>query len=197
MGKEQKKWTEAAIIQGIKDVQKKAMIEYMPSNNIVVEHMGNYALSCAIRKNGGYKYWANKLGLTMTNCETRFGQFYETECFGALSALGYSCKKMSIKYPYDILADNVKVDVKASRLFHSKQGAFYTFNLEKANPTCDIYVAYCVSDDNEIVKTYVIPSVQMQGKTQLSIGETKSKYDKYIDAWDIVAQYNNFYNSFI
>lgn len=197
MVKAQKKWTEDAILQGIKEVQEKAGIDFMPSNDTVVKYSGNYGLSAAIQKNGGYEFWANRLGLTMTRCETRFGQFYEQECFGSLSALGYSCEKMTTKYPYDILAENVKIDVKASRLYHSKQGAFYTFNLEKANPTCDIYVAYCVSDDNEIVKTYIIPSVQIQGKTQLSIGETRSKYDKYIDAWDIVAQYNNFYNSFI
>ena len=63
-------------------------------------------------------------------------------------------------YPYDILVNrNVKVDVKASRLFNNYGNSkYYTFNLEKKDQTCDIFVFYCINQNDEIERTFVIPS---------------------------------------
>lgn len=68
----------------------------------------------------------------------------------------------------------------------------YTFNLEKKNPTCDIYVAFCVDDYLNPIKTYVIPSKFLH-LTQLSIGRYKSKYDRFLDRWDYIDVFDKFY----
>ena len=103
---------------------------------------------------------------------------------------------MPPRYPYDLLVgNNIKVDVKVSKMYNNTI-KMYTFNLEKRFPTCDIFVAYCIDDNKNIVKTYVIPSAILSGITQLSVGIDKSKYDIYLDKWDIVDKYAKFYASF-
>lgn len=189
------KWTEEAIEKGIFEVMEKAEIKTMPTSSLIMQITGRYSLSVAIQKHGGFVFWANKLGLEMSNCETRIGKSFENICINYLIKLGYDCESTSARYPYDVLADYVKIDVKVSNLYNGKTGDFYTFNLEKSKPTCDIFVAYCIDECKDIKKVYVIPAVVMQGKTQLSIGKTSSKYDKYLTAWGIVKKYNDFYRS--
>ena len=189
------KWTEEAIEKGIFEVMEKAEIKTMPTSSLITQITGRYSLSVAIQKHGGFAFWASKLGLEMSNCETRVGQSFENICINDLIKFGYDCESTNARYPYDILADFVKIDVKVSNLYNGKTGDFYTFNLEKSKPTCDIFVAYCIDERKDIKKVYVIPAVVLQGKTQLSIGKTSSKYDKYLTAWDIVKKYNDFYRS--
>ena len=80
---------------------------------------------------------------------------------------------------------------------HSKNGQspYYSFNLEKSNPTCDRFVVFCLNKDKSIHKTYIIPSSVLYGKTQLSLGVNSSIYDKFLDKWQIFNDYNTFYNS--
>ena len=77
-----------------------------------------------------------------------------------------------------------------------KIGSFYTFNLEKKNPTCDIYICYCLNEIDEITKVYIVPSKVMYGKKQLSVGEVSSMYDIYKNNWEILKIYDDFYKQF-
>lgn len=191
------KWNNDAIENGIKEVMQKAHIDFMPTHTIIRQITGDYCLTNAIRRHGGTRYWADKLGLEIKFCESKYGYEYECECVSALTELGYECELTKERYPYDILADgNIKVDVKISHLYHGKTGNFYTFNLEKSKPTCDIFVCYCVADDKK-QKVYVIPSCVVSGKTQLSIGQSTSRYDKYIDKWEAFRMYSDFYKSLV
>ena len=88
-----------------------------------------------------------------------------------------------------------EVQTKVSRQFFTNCHTWQnTFNLEKKNPTCDIYVLYCLDNDGNYLKTIVIPSVVLQDKTQVGIGKN-SKYNKYIDNWNVIEEYRRFYNS--
>lgn len=100
---------------------------------------------------------------------------------------------MSVKHPYDLLVNsNIKIDVKTARLYTSEHGnSYYTFNLEKKNPTCDIYIFYCV----EIEKILIIPSKFLR-QTQLCISEN-SKYNRYTNRWDYLKIYDNFYKEVV
>ena len=105
--------------------------------------------------------------------------------------LGLDSQKTAPRHPYDLLVENsVKIDVKSAKLFKINNTQYFTFNLEKTHQTCDLYVFYCIEND-VIVKTLIIPSYILSGKTQLSIGH-KSKYDKYIDRWDLILKYYHF-----
>lgn len=183
------RWDETLIERAIKDVVEKAKIDCFPTHSLIKSVTGNCALTNAISKNGGSGYWAKKLGLEIKKCESRLGEEYELYCQKAIENLGFKCEKTPVRYPYDLLVeDGVKVDVKCGKLYHGKQGDYYTFNLEKSKPTCDLFVCFCV--DNDVVqKFYVIPSFVLSGKTQLSIGKIGSKYTRYLLNWDCLQKY--------
>lgn len=50
---------------------------------------------------------------------------------------------------------------------------------------------YCLDEIENVIKTLIIPSIVLYGKTQLAVGKT-SKYDIYKDRWDLIEMYNNF-----
>lgn len=187
------RWDETLIERAIKDVVEKAKIDCFPTHSLIKSVTGNCALTNAISKNGGSGYWAKKLGLEIKKCESRLGEEYELDCQKIVKTFGYKCEKMPIRYPYDLLIeDSIKVEVKCGNLYHGVQGDFYTFNLEKSKPTCDLFVCYCLNK-SEVQKVYIIPASILSGKTQLSIGQHFSKYDPYINRWDYIHIYVDFY----
>lgn len=187
------KWNDELIEKEILKIVNHLEINRMPTSTEIHNVRKNYGLNVAIERHGGYKYWADKLNLNQSKCETRLGLIGELRAKEILESKGYEVEKMSVKHPYDLLVNkNIKIDSKISKLFKSDYGSYYTFNLEKKNPTCDIYIAFCVDDSINIIKTYVIPSKFLH-KTQLSIGEHTSKYDRFLDRWDYIEQFNKFY----
>lgn len=186
------RWTNELIEQEIIKVKEALNLSRMPSNSEVKSVVGN-GLACKISKTGGYKYWADKLNLKMKYSETKLGREYEEKIMKLLQSKGCKVEQMSIKHPYDLLVNlNIKVDVKVSNLYRGEKGEFHTFNLEKHNHNCDLFICVCVTDD-EIVKTLVIPSKFLMGIKQLSLGNT-SVYDVFKDRFDYIEKYDVFYN---
>ena len=65
---------------------------------------------------------------------------------------------------------NIKVDVKASNIITNNVGyRLHTFNLEKNEPTCDVFILYCINDANDVYKTYIVPSCKFYGQTQVGV----------------------------
>ena len=169
-------------------------IDRMPSSVEIRKVTNSTSLCNAINKRGGFNHWANIMTLGQSECETRVGLSGELKVKDKLEELGYKVEKMSIKHPYDLLVNgNIKIDVKTARKYNSgKEWSSYSFNLEKYNPTCDIYVFICVEDE----KYLIIPSKFLK-QTQLCITDKKSKYDIYKDRWDYIDKFDSFYKSVI
>lgn len=169
----------------------------MPSCREIMDITHNHKLAVAIGKHGGYKHWAERLGLEIKKSETLFGKRYETALNSMLTTEGYKVEQMAMCYPYDLLVnDNIKIDVKSSTRYYLKGKSYsYSFNLEKVNPTCDIYVCMCIDDNNVIEKVLIIPSKFLK-QTQLCIG-IKSKYDIYQNRWDYITTYDDFYKKLL
>ena len=191
------KWTDELIISEITRVIKALELDRFPTHSEIENFYGNKSLAIKISKSGGTKYWANRLGYEVKQCESEFGDFYETyalnDIFNNTSFRGY---KNKVGYPYDLTINHhIKVDVKSSSLITNNQGyQYYTFNLEKKEPTCDIYLIYCLSKENEIFKTYIVPSCKLYGQTQIGISAFgNSKWDSYINYWNIFYIYDEFY----
>lgn len=185
-----KRWSEEDIISEIFKIMKVLDIDRMPSSVEIERVIGNTSLSNVIAKRGGFKKWANKLNLKQSKCETRLGLYGEEKVKSILEDKGYIVEKMSVKHPYDLLVNgNIKIDVKISNKYTNRSGwSSYSFNLEKKNPTCDIYVLIC-NDDN---KKLVIPSKFLK-QTQVCITDKESKYDVFENRWEYVEVYNKFY----
>jgi hypothetical protein len=141
-------------------------------------------------------HYANVYGLQIKDSESLFGKKYEQLVRDILIEKGHDAELTSMKFPYDILVNRrVKIDVKAGRIVKTKGCDYYTFNLEKSKQTCDIYAVVTLNKDDEISKIYIIPASIMSGKTQLSIGIMSSRYDKYIDRWDLIETIDNAFES--
>jgi hypothetical protein len=186
------------IEKGIKEVVTALNIKRMPTRTEILTVTKNTKLDNAIQRSYKYSGWAEKLDLKLKESETTLGKEYENiAVIDILQHTGMDSEKMSQNYPFDLLvANNIRVDVKTANRYYYKDSAyFYSFNLEKRHPVCDLFVCYCINDKNEVDKTFIIPSSKLH-LTQLSIG-TKSRYDIYLNAWDCFQKYYDFYNSLI
>lgn len=197
MFSEKETWNEEKILAALKQMVIDTGQVTMPTHSEIKKYFGDYKLSNAMSKRKGTKYYANMLGLEIKSCESDFGDRLENYCLNQLEDMGLCAEKTKVRYPYDILVERaVKIDVKACKPFKNYDNStYYTFNLEKKEQTCDVYVFYCLNETYEIIKTLIIPSYVLSGKTQLSIGVRKSKYNKYTDRWDIIQQYCDFIKS--
>lgn len=143
-------WTDEKIKQGIREVIAAYKLDRMPSRGECEQHFGNSCLASVIsRRKGGWYALAKEMGLPIKKSETYLGKQQERIVCEVLTAKGFDVDKMPQNFPYDILVDNaVKIDVKASHLYKSKQGNFYAFNLEKKYATCDVYILLTL-DEND------------------------------------------------
>jgi hypothetical protein len=191
------RWTDEKIKEEIFNVMIALEIERMPSSVEIERITGDTALTNAIARRGGVNKWAKILKLGLSKCETRIGQIGEYFIKELLENKGYIVEKMSLKHPYDLLVnENVKIDVKTSNIYNSSKGwSSYSFNLEKSNPTCDIYTFICMKNKKPN-KILVIPSKFLH-QTQLCITNNESKYDSYKDKWSYIDQYDKFYKNIV
>lgn len=191
-----KKWSHEDIKSEVYKVMRSLNISRMPTSVECNKVTGNTRLSNAINRRGGFNWLANNMGLSQSKCETRLGRSTELKVKNLLEERGYTVKQMSIKHPYDLLVNhNVKIDVKSSHKYQNKDGwSSYSFNLEKSNPTCDIYIVVCIDENNDFERILIIPSKFLK-QTQLCITSGKSKYDIYKDRWDYIEQFDRFYKN--
>lgn len=185
-------WTDELITEKILEVIHKEKLTHFPTHNEIRAYYQDEALNNALSRRGGTEYWAKKLGLPLKKSKSSTGLFYEAMAVeDILKYTGLKSTMMTPGYAYDLFVDDsVKVDVKASHpTIHKKNTDLYTFALEKRFPTCDFFIAYCINNDEEVVKTFVIPSSRLSGMIQLTIGED-SKYNIFRNRWDYITRYN-------
>lgn len=190
------KWTPEKMKQGVLDVVNGLGLKRMPSRNEVVKFYGNNELACAVTRKIGWYKLAQELQLPVKDSETYFGKKQEQLVHEEIISRGHESRRMPQNFPYDLLVDDcVKIDVKASRLYHGANGNFYSFNLEKPFCTCDLYILRLLEEDGGVSKTLVVPSKDVPTNTQISVGENKSRYFRYADKWDYVDEYSAFFTS--
>lgn len=195
-----RRWSDEMIENEILKVKEGLNLDHFPTHSEMNDYTGNRALSLAISRHGGTVKWAEKMKLQLKESETVFGDKYEIYAIDdILNNTGFSSIQTNSRHAYDILVNKcVKIDVKASmkNILRSNNAEYYTFNLEKKEPTCDIFILYCIDDNMKIQKTIIIPSVLTVGKTQIGIGAKNSKWDRYINQWKYIEEYNNFFKKY-
>ena len=193
------RWTDDLIKKSVREVMDAFELDRMPSRKECERHFGNGCLANVVTKReGGWYALADEMGLSMKHSETYFGKRHEAIAVDMIRAHGFNAERMTQNFPYDILVNgNIKVDVKVSHLYKGAKGNFYSFGLEKKFATCDIYILFTVSDENDITGTYIVPSKFVMRNKQISMGERKSKYERFKDKWDYVELYSDFYASVV
>lgn len=188
------KWNDKIIATRIMDIANQFTPARMPSNREVIEITGGYALANAIQKNGGYEYWANKLGLEQKQSETKAGIEYERKVAELLRKRGHKVSATTIKHPYDLLVDGcVKVDVKVANTSFVRKNEIHAYRIAKRQQTCDFYIC-CEADTGDM---YVIPSSIATGQVQIEMGLNSQKYSHYKGAFHLIDVAVNFYKSLV
>lgn len=191
------RWNDELIIKYLNEVVSKMNIDYFPTHKEIEDFYGNEGLTNKISEKGT-DYWAKKLNLPLKDSETKLGLIYEKKAIKDIyDNTGLNSELMIPRFPYDLLTNKkVKVDVKASHCYVRKGVVYFTFNLEKKCPTCDIFILYCLEDDETIIKTIIFPANLVVGKSQIGVG-MNSKWDLYRDKWDYIVKFNDFYKDVI
>ena len=191
-------WTDEVIENKIMEVVQKLNLDHFPTHSEMITALGNRGLAAKISKDKGTVFWAEKLGLQIKYSETSFGNKFEVKAISDIyESTGLHSVQTSSRYPYDLLVNNsVKIDVKVSKEFTNNCNVkSFSFNLEKREPTCDIFILYCLENDETVRKVLVIPSCSLLGQTQVGVGD-KSKWDFYINRWDFIKQYSDFFENY-
>ena len=192
-------WTDEDVVNTINKIIEIHQLDHFPTHSEMDNYTGNSSLSAKVSKSGGTRYWANKMNLPIKQCESELGNDYELLAMELIKLnTGYESCQTKPRYPYDLLVNNsIKVDVKVSYPFlASKNGATSnTFNLEKREPTCDIFILFCLNEEGTLIKTVIIPSNVLFGRTQVGIGK-KSKWDYFIDKWNYISEYGEFFDKY-
>ena len=192
-------WDENLIRSELSTIIDDLGLDYFPSRKEIRDYFGNQKLTNALDDFGGSAYWAQYFHLPIKMSDTFLGNTYELLAVDNIKEnTGLIAEKMTSRFPYDILVDrSVKVDVKVSRPQHKCVGDHmgWTFNLEKKNQTCDIYIAYCIDDDSDIIKRLIIPSTVLSARSQFGVGE-ESKWDIYKNDWGIIIQFADFFKGY-
>ena len=164
----------------------------MPSNREVIEHEGNHALSMAIQKNGGYRYWAKRLGLDQKHSETLLGVRGENLIADYLESKGFTVKQTSAKHPYDLLVNGcVKVDVKTANTSHVRGYPVHAYRLSKRDHTCDFYIFF----EADTLRSYVVPAHKCHGQVQVDMGKDSKRYADYLGAYYLLNIASNMYQA--
>ena len=191
MGTDRVYWDDRKTQEEILKVKDFLDIDRMPSKSEIETFYNNSKLINHISKTGGFYHWAKILGLEVKKSETGLGFEMEKHAMNELIKLGNKCELTSTRFPYDLLVNGrVKIDVKTGNKTKAHGYNFYSFNLEKKQQTCDLYIVYCLGENKNIEKTYIIPAHIMTGKSQLSLGLDSSKYDRFINRWDIIKSFD-------
>ena len=189
------KWTKELVIEKIKEVMQELDVDRMPSKKECDDYFGDFALTNVITKRFGWYNLADELGLQIKKSETQTGKTIERVVSDMLVERGFSVDRMPQNFPYDILVNGcVKVDVKASHLYHGSHGNFYTFNLEKPFATCDVYILCELDDEDNVSKVMVVPSKFVIDNKQISVGETTSKYHSFTGRWGYISDMVSFFS---
>lgn len=188
------KWNPEVAKNEIIRIKDELGIDHMPTRREILEYESNGALCSYISRSLGYYGYAKQLGLSIKESETTTGKACEYEIAAKLESVGYTVDQMPQNFPYDLLVNGcLKIDVKYGNLFCGPNGNFYKFSWDKKYPTCDIYVLVSAAKPGLEKTVRVIPSCHIENVSGLSVGEKNSIYDVYIDKWDYIQKYTEFY----
>jgi hypothetical protein len=191
-----RKWDEQKIAGEIMEA-----IHYLNSSNMPsrsdLEECGYGYLATAITKYGGYKYFADKLGLEQKQSATMTGDINEEYIYELLYDRGYKVEFTPPRHPYDLLVNGVvRIDVKSANPTPSKVKRMneFVFAINNYFPKCDIFVFVKILGE-EKKEVFIIPSNLIK-QSQLGIGET-SKYDCFKDRFDYIDTYTKLFEKVV
>lgn len=150
-------------------------------------------LENAINRSGGFIYWRKKMGYDEQNISSVIGWGGEEIVKQILTSMGYKVEKQTSTSFYDfVVNDCVRIECKFSNVYRGKTGEYFSFNLERKEKDCDIFIIVC-KYKNTSLKILVIPHIKVFNQKQISVGLENSKWDCYENKFDYIDKYEKFY----
>lgn len=178
-------WTRQAIIEELNPIVE--LLGRMPSVN-ELKSLGKNDLSCAIIRSGGFKSWADNLGLQQKGTETHRGLYVQNLMVEWLRSRGFLVIEQAMRASFDLPVDGVRVDIKSARyseypVKNSTPWKGFVFGINKSIATCDLYILCGMNGEaNQILWRYFIPADKARVKT-ITI-TPNGKYLEYLEAID-------------
>lgn len=195
MARKTKKWFDDVIESELLKCVNSLQLDRMPTAN-ELKSLGRQDLHMAIQKSKKYSGWAEHLGLGRKQSETVRGQNREEEIAAKLESLGHKVERMTTKHPYDLLVnDTVKIDVKTGKAYLMRGSRVHSFGISKKDPTCDIYIVLALDEQDQVERLFVIPSHHLK-VVSLCIGK-ESIYNRFINCWEYIDQYTEFFKQIV
>lgn len=173
------KWEESKILEEIN----KLKLKEFPTSNYL-KSINRNDLSCAISRNGGWKYFSEKTNLPLTKSDTLTGWGGEDWISDFLSKRGYKIARGSTKEHFDILVDDcVRIDVKTASyaIYGDKDQSRGWFYRMGKTISADIAILYRKDqDDFYVIPWFLCPS------TNATITESGGWYKNYLLRLDIL-----------
>lgn len=189
------KWTPNKVVEEVLKVKDALNVDRLPTRSECDLVTNSKSLSNAITHYFGWYGLAEKLGLPLKKSKTTTGKTMESLADDLLRKKGFNVQRMTQNHPFDLLINNcVRIDVKASHIYHGENGDYYTFALGKKFHCCDFFMLSELNDLNEIIRTMIVPATSVMNKSQISVGIVNSKYFKYTDRYDCIEKLIRFYS---
>lgn len=133
----------------------------MPSCRELAEREGDHRLATAIVRYGGYVAWAKRLGVRLKESETRTGRIWEDHEERFFLEAGFKVIRQRHRTPYDLLVNDLRVDVKSATWSDYEVVSGFVFAGLKRGVDCDVFDLVCVNDD-EVSHRFVIPAKDVE-----------------------------------
>jgi hypothetical protein len=144
-------------------------LKRMPSANELMKG-GRNDLSNYVARHGGFRQWANVMGIPQKPSETKMAQDWEFSEMQRLEQSGYKVIKQATRAEFDLLVNGRRVDVKAASLYSCSSWSGYVWAGIKYGKTADFFDLLCV-DGNKLLRRYWVPAKKMNRQTlTLTIG---------------------------
>jgi len=187
-------WNDRRIKEEIFKVMKALNINRMPSKTEIELVMEETSLVSAMGHRGGIYVWADKLGLEVKRSETQTGKGFEEVAIKLLQDRNYNVQRMTTRYPFDILVNGkISIDVKVAKAYMSRGSRCHTIGINKKYAACDLYLIFALDEDGNIERTFIIPGCDLK-ITSMNFGKN-SIYNIYLDKWDYLKKYDDFYKN--
>lgn len=190
------KWTYEDAFNKVKKCIDVMGYSSMPTTKELKDFYGESGLAVKLNKRIDWKEKIMRdLEIKYKDCETTKGKKYECLASEILIKNGFRVERMTTKEHFDLLVDGVvKVDVKVGKRWYIEASQANSFGIHKKYATCDVYMLIALNDNCQNERIFIIPSFLARNQSTLTIGKN-SKYDKWINRYDIINNYSSFLNS--
>lgn len=124
-------------------------------------------LTNAIRRNGGFQFFADKFGVKKKRTATSKAERVEKAVKKFLEYNGFNVELTTSKCSYDLLIDkSIRVDVKMATNDDKNKYFMFFLRSKGLKPTCDAYaLCRCARSKDVIYDIYFIPALMTQQQT--------------------------------